>query len=294
MIVTPLRYPGGKSKAIKQIIEYLPKKFSEYREPFIGGGSLFIYLKQHFPHLKIWINDLNRELFLFWKIAQSDLTPLVEEVRRIKSSCTEGRDLFAELTDRDVENLSDFERAVRFFVLNRITFSGTVESGGFSQEAFHKRFTDSSIERLVKLSKILEGVEITNLDYNEVLKLSGKDVFIFLDPPYLGATKSKLYGKKGNLHTGFDHHRFADNLKECRHQWLITYDDSPEIRENFKFANIYEWELQYGMNNYKKNNAAKGKELFIANYESTINSQQEQNRSKLDVNAYQQLSLDLA
>ena len=60
MIKSPLRYPGGKSKAIDQIAEYIPDSFSEYREPFVGGGSVFIYLKQKFPHFKFWINDLNR------------------------------------------------------------------------------------------------------------------------------------------------------------------------------------------------------------------------------------------
>jgi DNA adenine methylase len=130
MLKSPLRYPGGKSKAINQIIEYLPETFSEFREPFVGGGSVFIYLKQKFPHLKIWINDLNRELFLFWKFAQSDISQLVAEVRRIKDKYTDGRLLFTEFTSVDINNLSDFERAVRFFVLNRITFSGTVESGG--------------------------------------------------------------------------------------------------------------------------------------------------------------------
>jgi len=55
-------------------------------------------------------------------------------------------------------------------------------------------------------------------------------------------------------------------MKACEHSWLITYDDSPEIRKNFRFANVYEWELQYGMNNYKQGKAEKGKELFICNY----------------------------
>jgi DNA adenine methylase len=50
------------------------------------------------------------------------------------------------------------------------------------------------------------------------------------------------------------------------HKWLITYDDAGKIRENFEFADIYEWQLQYGMNNYKQDKAAKGKELFILNY----------------------------
>ncbi|MBC1236243.1 DNA adenine methylase [Nostoc sp. 2RC] len=267
MLKSPLRYPGGKSKAINQIIEYLPEDFDEFREPFVGGGSVFIYLKQKFPKLKIWINDLNRELFLFWKFAQSHLPQLVKEIRHIKAKYTDGKLLFTELATINVNHLSDFDRAVRFFVLNRITFSGTVESGGFSQEAFHKRFTNSSIERLEKLEPILaKNVEITNLDYNHLLNKEGKKVFLFLDPPYFSATKSKLYGKDGNLHTSFQHQRFAELLQQCHHRWLITYDDSPQIRENFQWANISEWQLQYGMNNYKQSSAAKGKELFITNY----------------------------
>ncbi|MEH1771687.1 DNA adenine methylase [Nostoc sp.] len=268
MIKSPLRYPGGKSKAINQIIGYLPESFSEFREPFVGGGSVFIYLRQKFPDLKILINDLNRELFLFWKFAQSDITQLVKEIRHIKIKSTDGKLLFSELTSVDVNKLSDLERAVRFFVLNRISFSGTVESGGFSQEAFHKRFTDSSIERLEKLENILsKNVQITNLDYSHLLKSEGEDVFIFLDPPYFCATKSKLYGKDGHLHTYFEHQRFAELLQQCHHRWLITYDNSTQILENFQWANISEWELQYGMNNYKQSAAAKGKELFITNYE---------------------------
>jgi DNA adenine methylase len=268
IIKSPLRYPGGKSKAINQIIKYLPENFHEFREPFVGGGSVFIYLKQKFPHLKIWINDLNTELFLFWKCSQSQLPQLVQEVRSIKDKYQDGKILFLELTTVDVNSLSDLERAVRFFILNRITFSGTVESGGFSQEAFHKRFTYSCIERLEKLETILTAdIKITNFDYTHLLNTKGEDLFIFLDPPYFSATKSKLYGKDGDLHTSFDHQKFAEILQICPYHWLITYDNSPEIRANFPLADIYEWELQYGMNNYKQGSAAKGKELFITNYE---------------------------
>lgn len=282
MLKSPLRYPGGKSKAINQIVEYLPESFADFREPFIGGGSVFIYLKQKFPHLKFWINDLNQELFLFWKIAQSDISRLVKEVHQIKYKKTNGKLLFTELTSVDVNSLSDLERAIRFFVLNRITFSGTVESGGFSQEAFHKRFTYSSIERLEKLATILtKDVQITNLDYSELITAKGENVFLFLDPPYFSATKSKLYGKDGVLHTSFNHQKFADILRKCPHKWLITYDDSPQIRDNFKYAHIYEWELQYGMNNYKQARATKGKELFITNYEIKDNSKKIINKNEI-------------
>lgn len=265
-IGSPLRYPGGKSKAIPQILPYLPPSFSEYREPFIGGGSLFIYLKQQYPDRKFWINDLNYDLCCFWRCAQSQLEALVAAVRKIKATAIDGRSLFKQLVEMGSSELSEFERAVRFFVLNRISFSGTVDCGGFSEQAFNRRFTDSSIDRLLKLETILNNTKITCFDYQIALEQPGENVFIFLDPPYLKATDSRLYGKRGDLHLGFNHKQFAERLKHCPHQWLITYDDSPEIRENFAFAYLYTWELQYGMNNYMQLKAAKGKELFITNY----------------------------
>lgn len=266
LIKSPLRYPGGKSRAIDEIMKYIPPHFSEYREPFLGGGSMFIYLRQKFPNLKFWVNDIHPELYCFWQQAQNNLEELITGIEKIKHTCEDGQALFTELVNQDSEQLTAQERAIRFFILNRITFSGTVESGGYSKQAFAKRFTDSSIKRLRDLGAIFKGVKMTNLDYSELLKAEGEKVFIFLDPPYLSATKSRLYGKRGHLHTGFDHDQFAEVLKGCPHQWLITYDDCLEIRKNFEFAYIYEWQLQYGMNNYKQGKAAKGKELMITNY----------------------------
>jgi DNA adenine methylase len=244
----------------------LPDEFNEYREPFVGGGSFFIYLRQSRPDLSIWINDLNPELYYFWKHAQIDSQNLARELSLIKKERQKGQELFNELLGTNVSSLTEFERAIRFFILNRITFSGVVESGGYSQLAFETRFTDTSIERLAKIGPLLEGIKITQLDYRQLVRGGDKSVFTFLDPPYFKATKSRLYGKNGILHTGFNHAEFAQEMRACEHSWLITYDDSPEIRKNFSFANIYEWELQYGMNNYKQGKAEKGSELFITNY----------------------------
>lgn len=283
MIKSPLRYPGGKSRAIDYLSEYLPDNFSEYREPMVGGGSMFIYLKQKNPSLKIWINDLNPELYLFWKTAQSDLLNLVHEIKKCKESYQDGKQLFRELTSVNVEYLTDLERAIRFFILNRITFSGTVESGGFSQGAFEKRFTYSSIERLELLEQILKDITITNLDFEDVIKNKSNNVFLFLDPPYYNNAKSKLYGKKGNLHSEFDHERFIEIIKKSEHKWLITYDNCEFIKDNFEEYYLQEWELQYGMNNYKKSSAAKGKELLMMNYLPDIQSQK---NKQLTLNFY--------
>lgn len=210
------------------------------------------------------INDLNYDLYCFWKVTQSNINELVKEIKIIKNKTKNGRKLYNDISNKN--DMTDFERAVRFFILNRITFSGTVDSGGYSEQAFQKRFTDSSIERLKLVSKPLQDVEIYFGGYENLLFQEGDDVFIYLDPPYLRQSKSKLYGKNGNLHTEFNHKRFAQDMKKCKHKWLITLDNTPEIWKLFGFAYIYEWKLQYGMNNYKRHTAKKGEELFISNY----------------------------
>ncbi|MDR0867050.1 MAG: DNA adenine methylase [Planctomycetota bacterium] len=265
-IVSPLRYPGGKSRAVKAILPLLPRGIAEFREPFVGGGSVFLAAKQARQRAaRFVINDLNFDLICFWRFAQSDNAALYEAVKHVKNTEKDGRKLFYDYMERD--DYADFERAVRFFVLNRISFSGTVDSGGYSEGAFRGRFTYSAIERVKPLAEILRGIEIHNQSYEERLFADGDEVFIFLDPPYYRQKKSRLYGKNGSLHLSFDHRKFAENMRRCPHRWLITLDNTDCIKELFDFAYIYEWELQYGMNNYKQDGAAIGQELFIANYE---------------------------
>lgn len=139
-------------------------------------------------------------------------------------------------------------------------------SGGFSEAAFAGRFTESSIERLSEFAKVIGGATITNFDYEELVKGAGENVFIFLDPPYYSATKSALYGKNGHLHKSFDHEKFAAAMKDCRHKWLITYDDSDYVRELFSFARIVPYDLKYGMRNVAANSDQNGRELFVSNY----------------------------
>jgi len=279
-----LRYPGGKTKALDKILPLIPLDIKEFREPFVGGGSVFIATKQRVDEDVVFkINDLNYDLYCFWKILQEQGDCLIETIVKIKSEEKDGRTLYKRLTAEETI-WNDFERAVRFFILNRITFSGTVDSGGYSQQAFERRFTDSSIARLKPISTLLQEIQITNLDYQKLLDNRGKNVFIFLDPPYFQQQKSRLYGKNGDLHINFEHRLFAENMKKCKHKWLITLDNSPEIREIFDFAHIYEWELQYGMNNYKQEFSKKGNELFISNYELAMTTKisTSKNRSILD------------
>ncbi|MCU0514774.1 MAG: DNA adenine methylase [Anaerolineae bacterium] len=266
MSKSPLRYPGGKSRAVARILAQVPATLREYREPFIGGASVLLAVQQAFGHRlqRCWMNDLNYDLVCFWRYARDEADRLADHVQALRDRYADGRQLYAFCKD-PASATTDFDRAARFFILNRITFSGVAEAGGFSASACEQRFTPSSIERLRQVAHALHQVEITHGDYESLLLAPGDDVFIFLDPPYLSVKESRLYGQRGHLHTGFDHERFAALMQACPHRWLITYDDAPAIRELFAFANITPWQLQYGMNNYRQGKASPGQELFISN-----------------------------
>ena len=90
--------------------------------------------------------------------------------------------------------MTELERAARFFILNRISYSGLIESGGYSKEAYRKRFTKSSIKRIYKASKLLEGVRVTNLDYSELMTEPSKEkVFHQFFPPCIFFSCALLY-----------------------------------------------------------------------------------------------------
>src|SRR4051794_32848836 len=158
MIKSPLRYPGGKSRATQFLKHFIPL-FSEMREVFFGGGSFFFYCTQHFRDKVYEASDLNYELYCFWSQLKNNKEALINGVQELYNNTRafrtkemtkgeEGKELFTMLVNRRTNNLSELERAIDFFILNRITFSGVVDSGGFSQGSFEGRFTQSSIDRL--------------------------------------------------------------------------------------------------------------------------------------------------
>lgn len=265
-VKTCIRYPGGKSKAAYEIAERFPAgRANVYQEPFLGGGSLFLAASHNDFGNRYWINDLYYPLFCFWNTLKDqrlgdELVQSLYELHSDLNSPEALREFYEGSRDLDPEG-DPFELAVKFFALNRMTFSGTVESGGFSASSAVERFTLSSIDRVGAIveSNILKNVRITNLDAVSIIRKLNKYAacFIMIDAPYYHA--KKLYGKKGELQN-FDHERLSSTLQKSDHQFLATYDDCPEIRKLYKWANIEEWQLQYGMSRKK------GDELIIKNY----------------------------
>ena len=121
MIKSPLRYPGGKSRAVELISKLLPE-FDEFREPFLGGGSIFIYAKQRFPNKKFWVNDLYLELYKFWEMTQKDVDALIEKIYEWRNQFPIGKELHKFL-NANLESFNDLERAAAFFIYNQNTYN---------------------------------------------------------------------------------------------------------------------------------------------------------------------------
>ena len=167
--------------------------------------------------------------------------------------------------------MANDRNAVKYTRTNQHMIEKLGYSVALREQAFKGRFTESSVDRILLAAKALQGVKITNKDFSKVLNPSGKNVFVFLDPPYYSNSESKLYGKHGQLHTKFNHEVFFKELVACRHNWLVTYDNCSKIQTLFE-KNRSEnwlkiaWRLRYGANNSSKKIAKIGNELFMLNY----------------------------
>lgn len=247
-IKSPLRYPGGKTRLAKQIADKIGDDFDEYREPMVGGGAVFFELWNRFGRQKqYWLNDVNQDLFYFWYSVKHHPVQLTSIIRSIKQDYEgKGRELFQFMQEGRIPFNCVWARGARYFILNRISFSGAVDSAGYSQDAFEKRFTESSIERIMDASRAMAYVNLSGEDYaNLVYYPNGEKIMLYADPPYYSNKDSRLYGKKGELHLEFDHERLYRGMMICQHRWLLSYDDCPEIRKMYQHHEISEVSAGY-------------------------------------------------
>ena len=268
---TPLRYPGGKSRACTKIGQFLPNMYTykELREPFLGGGSVAIYLTKSYPSLSIWVNDLYEPLVNFWKEVQhsgEELYTTLSDLKIKHPSPDSAKGLFLE--SKEIVNSQDkskLERAVAFYIVNKCSFSGLTESSSFSAQASDSNFSMRGIEKLTGYQEIIEDWKITNLSYEDLLT-DWKDTFIYLDPPY--DIKDNLYGKSGEMHKKFDHDKFAKDCDDHTADMMISYNSSQLIKNRFRNWNAVEFDLTYTMRSvgeYMSNQQTR-KELLLLNY----------------------------
>ena len=273
---TPLRYPGGKSKAIKTLSQWYPKIISEYREPFIGGGSIAIDITKANPDIPIWINDLYVPLYNFWVQLRDNGDELSERVRQEKQNTLDegdrdkvtakAKELFNQYKE-EIDKYTNLERAVAFFILNKCSYSGLTENSTFSPTASNANFSLVGADKLKEFSKLIKNWKITNINYSEVMGADGSDdTFVFLDPPY--DIKDFLYGKNREMHKSFDHNLFAENVYKCKHNFMITYNDNIRLMQLYASYELHLWNLRYSMvhRGDKGTDDNVKQELLITNY----------------------------
>ena len=147
LIKSPLRYPGGKSRAVKEIWKYIePLEPKTLCSPFFGGGSLEIFCAQ--KGIKVHGYDNFRPLVDFWIWLLKDPKKLAKNVKTYHPLTP--RKKFYDLQKEHVTIKDSFQRAVMFYVLNRTSFSGSTLSGGMASGGVddNPRFTESSIKRI--------------------------------------------------------------------------------------------------------------------------------------------------
>jgi DNA adenine methylase len=268
---TPLRYPGGKSRACEKMGPYFPdlRNYNEFREPFLGGGSVAIYVTKKYPNLDIWVNDLYEPLVNFWQQLQmfgDDLKSKLEELKLSNNTPELARELFVKSKEHiNDETQLNFNRAVAFYIVNKCSFSGLTESSSFSPQASNANFSLRGIEKLPEYSKLIVNWRITNCSYDYLMD-GNIGAFMYLDPPY--DIKDNLYGRKGSMHKGFDHDKFAADCDANNMDQLISYNSDQLVKDRFKNWNAAEFDLTYTMRSvgeYMRDQKQR-KELLLFNY----------------------------
>ena len=257
MMKTPLRYPGGKSRAVKHILPHIPEDIDRLCSPFFGGGSVELAVASRGTEVRGY--DKMKQLVWFWMALCENNERLADEVETLReqyvirngdtvTGCS--KDSFWRYREelKTDSFMFSYERAAKYYAINRSSFSGATFSGGYSEKASYARFTDSSVQRLRDFKA--KNFRVDYADFEDAMDYHPK-AFLYLDPPYmLKTTPNVLYGTNGNLHESFDHERLHRLLVK-RTGWVMSYNNCDIIKDMYADYEIIEADWAYGMKNVK-------------------------------------------
>ena len=267
---SPFRYPGGKFYARKLILQRIPAS-DIYCEPFVGGGSIF-FAKP--PSRVNILNDLDSGVINTFRQIRDRAEDLIARLDGLPASRA-----LHHYFKHDFQPADDLEQALRWFYLNRTSYSGIMKPEncywGYGEK--YSMRPENCPALLRGVADRLRGTDLRSEDFETVIDQLPDRAFLFVDPPYYNADQKKFYPCHFDLH---DHHRLSACLKrhQDRLQFLITYDDSAEVRQLYSWAEMLEeqqWhytiartddqkagrKLADGHRSSRKN----GRELFIGN-----------------------------
>lgn len=274
---SPIRYPGGKSRAVKILDKFIPEDVTKVVSPFFGGGSFENYLAKQGKEVLGY--DLCDPLVCFWQayltrkdevftrakeMSRQILDEKYDDAKKGSPEREEQRELYFGWRDRAINDPDPFERGVHYLALNRCAFSGmTLISGPRTSKWIKSQFSLSALENLEKV--IFEVKSVDFLSCFESVK-KHRDDFLYLDPPYIMETEDKeaIYGDNGDMHKGFDHELLRDILADHNGRWVMSYLDVPRVRELYRDFQITNVNWTYGMK--PGTSRPQGAEVVITNF----------------------------
>ena len=287
MFYSPLRYPGGKGK-LAPLMELLIKQTGHYGgtyvEPFAGGAGIALELLEKEIVKEIVINDLDKGIYSFWRAILTETDRFIEDIRNAELSILEWNKQKSILEN---SNKYSYELGFATFYLNRTNRSGIIKGGvigGVEQKGkwlMDARFNkEDMIKRILRIAQKRENIHLYNKDVDSFLKnylpKYQQNAFVYFDPPYFGKGK-QLYL---NFFSYDDHVRIEQMINEqVNCDWVITYDDVPEI------ANIYQNHVLRKFDlNYSAGVKRKASEIIIFKNESMIPKLQNLEEEKIHIN----------
>lgn len=257
---TPLRYPGGKTimaDILKEIFNYNNISNPVLAEPYAGGAGASIKLLLTNQVDKIIINDASLPIYAFWQNLISNGEKLIDLIDKTPVNLDIWKYCHRILKETKTPSI---ELAFAVFFLSRTNRSGILNAGpigGNTQEkqdrASYKidcRFNKTKL--ICQLRDIVnhsESISVFNLDAIQFLETLEQDVFVYLDPPYFQKGRS-LYL---DYYLPEDHKILANYLKQSScFQWLLSYDNAPQIRDLYTDYNLYLFNLSYSAHTKRK------------------------------------------
>ena len=249
-------YLGGKFRLSKRIINKIEQiQHKIYAEPFVGMGGIFLRRTQ-IPKAEI-INDINGELVNLYRIVRRYPNTLYKETEVMFAS----RQEFERLLKTQPETLTDIERAARFLYLQNQAFGGKVTGQSFGVSIDRPaRFDFVKLnDRIRAVGERLASVTIERQDFETFIKrYDTKDTLFYLDPPYWGNETD--YGK--GVFTRADFERLRDCLTGIKGRFILSLNDTPQVKELFKNFTIEQTDVTYSIS---KTGCCNRSELIITN-----------------------------
>lgn len=230
-----LKWAGGKTQLLREIIPKMPKVYRRYIEPFVGGGAVFFAAQ---PKNGI-IADSNPELVNLYCSVAVDVEGVIAQLRCYVNT----EEVFYATRALDITKLSNVEAAARTIFLNRTCFNGLYrvnKAGQFNVPfGWYKNPKIIDEDSLRAASTLLSNTAIICGDYKDVLRDNAQaGDFIFLDPPYLpisGYADFKRYTKEQFYEE--DHVELATEVKRLHElgcHVILTNSNHPLVHEQYK------------------------------------------------------------